>query len=113
MAVTEAYTGTATIGTTEFSLPNNSTTLTPITADGFYQVWIDFANITAADEYEIRIYEKVISGGVQRAIAMPRVQGVQSAPTVFPGLIFMHGWDITVKKIGGTDRSISWSIRAA
>jgi hypothetical protein len=37
--------------------------------------------------------------------------GPQSGPLVIPSLILMHGWDFTVDKIAGTDRSISGSIR--
>lgn len=113
MALSELYTNSATIGTTEYSLPNNSTTLTPITADGAVQVFIDFANMTSADGYTVKIKEKVTSGGTQRTIAEQRLDGVQAGPFVSPVFIMLHGWDVTVTKNTGTDRSISWSIRKA
>ena len=59
MAITQAYTGTATIGTTEYSLVNNSTTLANSTDVGVYQVFIDLSNLASGDEYEIRIKEKL------------------------------------------------------
>ena len=111
MAITEAFTNSASISTTEYSLPNNSTTLTPQTDDGIYQVWIDFGAMTAADVYDVKIYEKVTSGGTQRTVSLSRLSGVQSGPFVTPSLILLHGWDVTVDKISGTDRTISWSIR--
>lgn len=111
MAITQAYTGTATIGTTEYSLVNNSTTLANSTDVGVYQVFIDLSNLASGDEYEIRIKEKVISTGTQRTIYLGVVDGAQGSPFVTPTLVLMHGWDVTLDKILGTDRSISWSIR--
>lgn len=111
MAITVAYTGTATISTTEYSLVNNSTTLASSTDVGVYQVFIDTANMAAGDEYEIKIKEKVITGGTQRNIYTAVLDGAQSTPFVTPTLVLMLGWDVTMDKILGTDRSISWSIR--
>jgi hypothetical protein len=111
MAIAEAYTGTATVGVTEFSLVSGTTTLQNITTDGIYQIWIDFANMLAGDEYEICIKEKVTAAGTQRVIYTATLEGRQGSPFVTPTLILLHGWDVTLRKITGTDRSISWSIR--
>lgn len=111
MAITEAYSGTATIGSTTFSLPNNSTTLTPITVDGVYQAFIDLSALAIADEYEIEISEKVISSGSERVIFTAVIKGTIAPAFVSPSLILLHGWDVRITKIAGTDRSISWSIR--
>lgn len=111
MAITVAYTGTATIGTTEYSLVANSTSLTSSTDVGVYQVFIDTTNMAAGDEYEIKIKEKIITGGTQRNIYTAVLDGAQSAPFVTPTLVLMLGWDVTMDKITGTDRSMSWSIR--
>jgi hypothetical protein len=100
----------ATIGTTEYSLPNDSTSLTAQTDDCILQVWIDFANMTAAEEYEVKVYEK-INAGTARIVYKTNVIGAQSHPLVTPSLIVGEGWDVTVDKIAGTDRSIAWSIR--
>lgn len=112
MALTEAFADTGTtIGTSEYSLPNDSTSLTARTEDGCFQAFIDFANMAAGDQYRVRIYEKVYSAGTQRVIYECILTGTQQGPLVAPSLILMHGWDVTVKKLAGTDRSISWSIR--
>lgn len=111
MAITQAYTGTATISNTEYSLVNSSTTLASSTDVGVYQVFIDTANLAAGDEYEIDIKEKIISGGSQRNIYTATLDGAQSTPFVTPTLVLMHGWDVTMVRITGTSRSISWSIR--
>jgi hypothetical protein len=111
MAIQEAFSGSATIGTTETSLVSGTTTLQNNTTDGIYQIWIDFSNMLAGDEYEIDIKEKVTSAGTQRNIFQSYIEGRQSSPFVTPTLIFLHGWDVTVTKITGTDRVITWSIR--
>lgn len=111
MPIAEPYTNTATIGTTPFSLPNNSTTLTPITVDGVYQVWIDFAALTVTESYEVSVTEKITSGGSARDVFSAVIAGTIAQSLVTPSLILMHGWDVQVTKLAGTDRSISWSIR--
>lgn len=112
MAITALFEDAGTtISGTEYSLPNDSTTLTARTEDGVFQAFIDFNAITAtADEFEVKVYEKVNSGGTQRVIYGP-ISVNKPECVVIPSLILMHGWDITVKKITGTDRSIVWSIR--
>lgn len=111
MAITVAYTGTATISTTEYSLVANSTTLTSSTDVGVYQVFIDTSNMAAGDEYQILVKEKVISGGSQLNIYSATLDGKQSSPFIMPTLVLMLGWDVTMDLITGTARSISWSIR--
>lgn len=111
----ESYTNSAAIGTTPFSLPNNSTTLTPITADGTYQVWINFAAMLADHEYRIQIVEKTTSAGSQiKSMPDTYLKGVQSFAFLAPSVIFLHGWDVIVnKEAGSTDATILWSIRSA
>jgi len=112
MAISELYVDAGTsISTTEYSLTNDSTTIAAQTADAVIQAIIDFANMVAGDQYEVKIYEKVYGGGAQRAIYHATLTGAQPAPLVTPSLIVMHGWDVTVKRLTGSDRSISWSIR--
>ena len=111
MAITVAYTGTATISTTEYSLVNNSTTLASVTNVGVYQIFIDTTTMQAGDEYSIQVKEKVITGGTQRSIYNAVLDGAQGSPFVTPTLILMLGWDVTMDLVTGTARSISWSIR--
>lgn len=111
MAIAEYKTGSATISTTEYSLVTPGTTLANNTTDGVYQVFIDFAAMTSGEEYEVKIYEKCTSGGSKVAIYASRLEGIQSGLWVSPSLVLIHGWDVTVKKISGTDRSIAWSVR--
>lgn len=111
MAFTPLYENSATISTTEYSLPNNSTTLTPKTDDGVFQIRIDFFNMIAGDQYEIKLYEKVLVAGSQRLEETWVVSDAQSKVFKIPTDILMHGWDVTVKRLAGADRAIGWSIR--
>lgn len=111
MAISEAYTNSASISTTEYSLTNNSTTVATQTDDGVYQAFVDTANMAIGDQYRIRVLEKVTSGGSQLVIYSAVLTGTQTDNWVSPSLILMHGWDVTVTKLAGTDRTIGWSIR--
>lgn len=111
-AVTESFSGSASIGTTEYSCPNASTTLTPRTDSLFIQAFFDCAAMAAGDQFQFRVYEKVTSGGTQRVIYEAILTGTQAPTYVFPTLALKHGWDVTIKKLTGTDRTIYWSLRA-
>ena len=103
--------GSATIGSTEFSLPNNSTTLTPQTTAGQVQVFIDFAALAAGDVYLVKIYEKARTADTQRLVHQAYVVPMPAPLWTNPALTLSRGWDITVTKVSGTDRAIPWSIR--
>ena len=112
MAIAEYKSGTATISTTEYSLVGTAGALATDTTDGVFQVFIDASALATGDEFEIAVKEKVIAAGTQRVIFKATLAGVQGSPLwVSPSLILMHGWDVTLDKIAGTDRSISWSVR--
>lgn len=112
MAITEAYSGTAAIGATEYSAPNNAnySSGSPITVDGVYQVFLDTSDMVAGDELRIRIYEKCRSTDTQRIIYESFLNGTMAATWVSPSLILLHGWDVTLTAISGTI-TVNWSIR--
>lgn len=114
MAIAEAISGSETVTTTEWSLATDTSydTADAQTTDGVYQVFIDFNALAVGDQYQIRVYEKVLSSSTQRIVDEWTVNGPLSSPVwVSPTLILLHGWDITIDKIAGTDRAIDWSIR--
>jgi len=112
MALSEAYADSFTVTTTEYSITNESTTIASRTDDGLYQVFLDLNALQSGDTYVIRIYEKVQSGTTQRVVQSWTVSGVQADPIwASPHLQLMHGWDITLQKTGGTNRTIDWSVR--
>ena len=102
----------ATISTTEYSLPSVSTTRVAQTDKCVLQVFIDFNALTHGDEYRIRLYEKQAEANPQRIIEEWFVAGVQSTPLwTSPSIIVGEGWDVTVQRTAGADRAIPWSLR--
>lgn len=117
MALNASFiTNTATISTTEYSLVNNSTVLASNTTPGIYQVFVDFSNLATNDDYTLRVKEKTTTtgspGSTQRIVYSASITGAQFAPVwAAPSLFLANGWDVTLQKIAGTDRALSWSIR--
>jgi hypothetical protein len=121
MAITEAFSGSATIGTAQYDLPTNSTsTVSAQTAKGIYQLFLDLSNLTANESYRLRIYERVLStgspGGTQRVVDDTTISGAQTTEPIYAtaALVLMNGWTFTLTRLasaGGTDKIISWSIR--
>jgi hypothetical protein len=112
MAISEAFSGSETVGTTEHSLTTDTAGPDTDTTDGIYQAFIDLNALAAGDLFEFKVYEKVLSSSTQRIVYSARFADVQGAPVwVSPSLVLLHGWDMTLDKISGTDRAIDWSIR--
>lgn len=107
MGLTLATPGSATIGTTEYSLPNASTTLTPQTDDCLLSVYVDPINLAAGDLYRLRMYEN-IDGTNQRTIRDHFIDA--PIPQQYDFGVVGAGWDVTLTKVSGTDRSIAWRI---
>jgi len=112
MAISQAFSGTSTISTTEWSLTTNTSGPDAETTQGVFQVFINLSNLAAGDVFEWKLYEKVLSSDSQILLTSASFAGASGEPGwPSPTLILMHGWDMTLKKITGTDRSITWSIR--
>ena len=113
MAISEAYSGSETVSTTEWSLTTDTAGPDTATADGIYQCFIDFNALADGDAYEFRVYEKVLSGSTQRVVSITTIANAQLEPVfVTPSLCLIHGWDMTLLSVAGTARAIDWSIRA-
>lgn len=114
MPVTVAFSGSETIGTTEWSLTTDTSGPDADTTAGGFTVFLDLSALQAGDRFQFRIYEKVLSGGTQRVamlVTFEHAQGTDGAIWVSPCLPLLNGWDMTLKKAAGTDRNIDWSIR--
>jgi len=112
MAITEAFAGSETVGTTEWSMTTDTSGPDVETLDGVFQIWLDVNALAAGDQFQVRVYEKVQTADTQRLCHEAILTGAQSPPIyVIPSLILMNGWDATLKKLAGTDRAITWSIR--
>ena len=110
MAITVPFFGDEAISTTEYSVVAESTTLAGSNADGVYQIFFDLSDMTVSDELQVRIYEKVRAADTQRIVYQTNVFGPQSAALVFPALVLMHDWDVTLDAIAGTI-TVGWSIK--
>lgn len=113
MAISEAFAGTEAVSTTEWSCPRNASYAigSPQTDDGVYQAFFDVSDMVAGDILEMRVYEKVQAGDTQRLLYMATLVGVQTNPVyVFPSLVLINGWDMTLKATAGTI-TVTWSIR--
>ena len=115
MAVTEVFSGSPTISTSEYSLPNGSTSLTAQTTAGVYQVWLDLSALTATEWYVLQIYETVTAGGNKRGTQSVDLIGVngggRSPNYVTVPLGLLTGWDFTLTLLKGTARVIPYSVR--
>lgn len=104
---------TATISTTEYSVPAATTVGTPTsqtTAAKKLTISVDVSAIIAGDDFDLTIYEKV-NGGTQRVLDKFSFVGV-SGPNVQLGPYDLsEGWDVTWKKNAGTDRSIRTTLK--
>jgi hypothetical protein len=104
------------VGSSAVSIISGNTTPQSVTDDGIYQLWVDpvAAAMAKGDEFEIAILEKVEgTGGTQRVVHSQRLTDVQDKLWFSPPLPLINGWDMTIKKIAGTDRSFDASIRRA
>ncbi len=112
MAFAQPYSGTLTISTTEQSLISGNSTLQSNTTAGVYELWLDLSALAAGDGVQLKLKEKVISGGTQNIAEGPVYSGPQSPPIViYVSSILMNGWDITLTQTGGVARAIPYSIR--
>jgi hypothetical protein len=111
MAITELYSGTEAVSTTEHSCVTDSAAPQAATADGVFQVFLDVSDMVASDILQIRVYEKCRSGDTQRVVYECILRDVQAEPIwVSPSLVLMHGWDVTLDALAGTI-TVLWSIR--
>jgi hypothetical protein len=110
----EAHTGASTIGDTEWSLVTNSAGPNAEAASGVFQAFVDLSAMDTYDVYLLQVYEKARTGDAQHVVCSAYFEGAQDEPiAATPSLILGIGWDITIKKISGTDRSINWRISKA
>lgn len=97
---------TATITTTPYSLANGSTTFTS-TIGGPANCWllVDATAMAAGDEFLIEVLTS-IAGGTQRVLQRYTLRDTNGAVFFgpFPGA--KSGFDVSVKKISGTNRSL-------
>jgi hypothetical protein len=115
MAISAYSTASPTIGTTEYSFAAASTSLPTVTDVGCYALVADLNALVAGDEYLIQLYEKGATSGTKRLVDSWNIFGPSGKPVYMlpaPGgsMILGNGWDLTIKKIAGTDRAIPFTL---
>lgn len=114
MAASQLYSGTASVGATEWSCTTNTAGPDADTTAGVFQTFIDVSDMIAGDQLQITIYEKARSGDTQRIVYRSLLTGPQSEPIwTSPALMLMHGWDVTLLTVAGTSITVNWSVRQA
>lgn len=104
--------GSASITSTEYFLASNSTSQTPQTNKCELTVVLDFVNMVAGDQYRIRIYERVDGGtGTQQVVYESQISGVQSQLVTLPVIVVGDNWEVSLKRISASSRTINWSLR--
>lgn len=112
MAIAEYAANTQLVSTTEHSIVTDTAGPDAATDDGVFQAVIDLSALADGDVFRFRVYEKAQAADTQRVVFECFFQNVQGTPNfASPALILMHGWDMTLLKISGTDRTITWSVR--
>jgi hypothetical protein len=82
----EAYTGTETVSTTEWSLTTDSSGPDVTTTAGVYQAFIDLNALAAYDVYQLKVYEKTRTGDTQRVVYSTYFEGAQGDPIALAGI---------------------------
>lgn len=98
------------VGSSAISLTNGNTTIATNTGNELVSAWVEIDSMAAGDEFEVRLLEKTRSAGSQvqrQAWRMPFGQNKLETPLFILG----NGWDFTIIKIAGTDRTCQTSLR--
>lgn len=113
MAITQVYSqDNLSVSTTELSCTGGTSTIQTRTTAGMFSVVIDCSNIAAGDEFEVRLLEKTQASGDTAREWFKASLTTSTGPTfVSPMFALIHGWDYTIKKISGTDRTFDISVR--
>ena len=99
-----------TVGTTELSLVSGTTTLQSVDGFAHRDLRLVGAGLTASDLFHVRIYGAPTNAHAQ--IQWSEVIPVQGpdGKLVLPFIRAAYKFDMTIKKVSGTDRAFSWSI---
>jgi hypothetical protein len=112
MAVTEYAAGTQSITTSEHSLTTDTGGPDTDTTAGCFQVVLDLSALANGDVFDLYGYEKAQSSDTQRRFVNFTFAHAQSIPNwISPQFMLLNGWDFTLIRSAGSDRTITWSIR--
>lgn len=110
MAITKID-GTYTVSTVEFSLVSGTTTPSPQAVPCVMQAFASTTSMAAGDAYQATVYEVI--NGTSVPIWQAVYTGAQPTAITTPAIVVSDGWEVTLKKLAGTDRAFKCSIRKA
>jgi hypothetical protein len=117
MALVEPYElDGVSIGTSETSVVTGSAFSSGAgsSVNGVFELWVDFVQVgtmTKGDYFSVKVYEAARSAGTQRLVFEGSIGNAQVEPWIFPPMMLKSNWDMTIKKIAGTDRAVDAVIR--
>lgn len=88
-------------------------TLTTLSGNKTYQLYVDTANMAAGDAVELRIKTKVLSGGTTRCVSKATYKHAQSADDLIKISIPVMSdqeYVATLKQTAGTGRDFPWKV---
>jgi hypothetical protein len=101
------------VSTTELSLISGTSSLQNDNTAGAYQLSLDASNMVKGDEFVIRVYKAVRSGGTKRVFFQAVLSDAQSQLFVMPAVMLLYSWDFTIQRTAGADRAFDTSIDRA
>lgn len=117
MALSTFATQTAlSVSTTELSIISGTSSLATDLTDGWFCCNVDLSNVVLGDTFEIRFYNTVRASGTKRVVqcwTFYNAQGTDSAIFISPSFLCLHGFDFTLKRTAGADRTMDCAIYSA
>ena len=111
-----AVTAMGTPGTQTATIGNEHILLDIATA-GTFTLHVDLTNLAATDTVELRIYQKVLTGGTLRVAyyqsftgVMPTDDRMQISVPISNDLVEASSFRFTLKQTAGTGRAFAWKV---
>jgi hypothetical protein len=113
VALTQIYSqNDLSVSTTELSCTGGTSTIQDRTDAGVVALMLDCSNIAAGDEFEVKFYERTqASGDTRREVWRSSLTTSTGPAFMTPLFPVIHGWDFTIIRIAGSNRTFDISVR--
>lgn len=102
------------VSTTELSLTGGTSSLQVRTEAGMIEVWAYVQSLAAGDVFQVAAYEKIAgAGGTQRKRILGVISDFQNGWWRSERFEVGIGWEVSIQKLAGTDRTVEASVRSA
>lgn len=111
MTISTFATNTAlSISTTEISVVSGTSTLATDTTDGVFCCRVDLTNMAKGDRFVLKMYETARASGTKRVVDTWTFLGDRSDVVITEPVLLLNGWDFTLIRQAGADRTFDCSI---